>query len=103
ELLELVGLGDKVCLTIDLYQHPDLAAHVDVTPNGSLTRLARRSLGCFGGTTGAQDVDGSLHVAIRLLQRILTLHHARTCAIPEFFDLLRCYGHPLATCLGVSL
>src|SRR5690606_19443213 len=88
ERLELVVSGDEVGLAVHLHQDADAAAHVDVAADGALRGLASGALGRLGRTLGPEQVDRLLHVAARVGQRRLALHHAGAGAVPELLYVL---------------
>ncbi len=87
EFLELLGFRDKVGFTIELHQHTNLAAHMNVARDGALPRLALCPLCRFGRAAGAENVDCVLHVAVRLRQGGFALHHPRAGAVAEFLHV----------------
>src|SRR5207248_3722222 len=67
----------EVGLAVHLDQHADLAAHVDVRPDGALGRGAPGFLLRRGQPLLAQPIDRLLQVATGFLQRLLAVHHPR--------------------------
>ena len=86
--LELVGAGHEVGLAVDLDQHADLAAGVDVGADHALGGDAAGLLGGARQALLAQVVDGLLHVALGLDQGVLAVHHAGAGALAELLDHL---------------
>ena len=66
ELLELVGAGHEVGLAVDLDEHADPAAGVDVARDEALAGVAAGLLGGRGEALLAQERDGLLDVAVGL-------------------------------------
>src|SRR5690606_17080424 len=75
ELDEGIVPRDEVRLAVHLDHHGDLVVRVQVRADHALARLALRTLRRLRRTTRTQHVDGRLHVAVRLFQRLLALHH----------------------------
>src|ERR1019366_8557652 len=98
ELDELLVAGDEVGLAVDLHQHADLVAGVDVALDRPLAGLLTGALGGLGLSARAQDLDRLLQFAAGLGQSIATGQHAGPCPVPERFDLL-CVarGHALSS------
>ncbi len=66
QLLELVGARDEVGLAVDLDQHADAAAGVDVAGDEALAGVATGLLGGRRQALLAQQRDGLLEVAVGL-------------------------------------
>ena len=95
ELLELVRPGDEVGLAVDLDEHADAAAGVDVAGDEALASLAPGLLRGGGHAALAQQQDCLLDVAARLLEGALAVHHAGAGALAKLLDRLRGdRGHP---------
>src|SRR3954451_1113944 len=102
ELLELVGAGHEVGLAVDLDQHSDLAAGVDVAGHHALRGGAAAALGGRCLPLHAQDLDRLVHVALRLLQGGLGVHDAGARALAQGLDVLcRNSGAQLRAPLGI--
>jgi hypothetical protein len=84
ERLELLVLSDEVRLGINLDHGTAGAVHGHA--DQPLGRDPTRLLGGGGKTLGAQPVHRSFHVAVRLGQRLLAVHHARAGALAQFLD-----------------
>src|SRR5690606_30831602 len=95
QLAELLRLGDEVRFAVDLDQHTDAAAGMDVGLNQALGRHASRLLGRCSQALLPQIGDGLLHIAAGLLQGPLAVHHAGLGSLPQLLDHLRRYlRHP---------
>ncbi len=88
EPLELVGAGDEVRLAVDLDQHADPAAGVDVARDEALAGLPAGLLGGGGEALLAQGGDGLLDVAVGVLEGALAVHEAGAGALAQFLDRL---------------
>ena len=88
ELDEVVVAGDKVSLAVDLDQHADLVAGVDVALHHALGRLRAGALGRLGLPPGAQDLDRTLDVAVGFAERFAAGEHPRAGAVAEGLDFL---------------
>ena len=66
ELLELVGARDEVGLAVDLDEHADAAAGVDVARDQALAGVAAGLLGGRGQALLAQERDRLVEVAVGL-------------------------------------
>src|SRR5438132_2177486 len=75
--LELLVPGSEVRLAIDLHQHADLAAEVDVRAHRAFGGAAAGLLPCGGQALLPQPGDRLLDVAARLQQGLLAIHHSR--------------------------
>src|SRR5690606_12849502 len=94
--LEVFRPRHEVRLAVDLDQHPDLAAHVDVAADRTLARFPARTLRGLRGALRAQEVDRLLHVPARLLQRLLALHHPGARPLTQLLYLLSSDRHLFA-------
>src|SRR5690606_19632916 len=95
QLAELLRRGDEVRFAVDLDQHTDAAAGMDVGLNQALGRHASRLLGRCSQALLPQIGDGLLHIAAGLLQGPLAVHHAGLGSLPQLLDHLRRYlRHP---------
>src|SRR5919106_715650 len=74
EIPEVVGLGDEIGFAVHLDQHADLATQVDVRLHATLAGFPAGLLGRLGLPPCAEEVDGGLEVAGRLLKGLLALH-----------------------------
>ena len=88
QLLEVLGAGHEVGLAVELDEHADLAAGVDVGSDGALVGGAAGLLGGRGHAALAQDDEGVLHVALGLLQGLQAVAHGRAGLFAEFLDEL---------------
>src|SRR5262249_17451163 len=73
QLLELVRLGDEVGLAVDLDQHADLAARVDVGPDRPVGGDAGGPFGRLRESLLAQEPERLVEIALRLAERFLTI------------------------------
>src|ERR1044072_803061 len=97
QLLEVVGAGDEGGLAVDLDEHADLAAGVDVGADGPLGGDAAGLLGGARQPLRAQHVDRLLDVALALEEGVLAVHHAGAGALAKLLDHLRCDAHLLTS------
>src|SRR2546430_3801259 len=89
QCLEVLGAGHEVRFAIELDQHTDLAVVMQVGADQPFGRFASRALVGLGRAFLAQQVDRLLHVAARLLERALAVHHPRTGAGAQLGHELR--------------
>ena len=89
ELLELLGARDEVGLAVDLDEHADAAAGVDVAGDEALAGVATGLLGRRGQAALAQQRDRLVEVAVRLGQRLLAVHEPGAGPLAQFLDQLR--------------
>jgi len=68
---------------VDLHQHADLAAGVDVARHGALGRHAAAALGGLRLALHAQDLDRLVHVATGLGEGRLAVHHPGAGALAQ--------------------
>ena len=87
--MEIIGIGHKVGLAIELDQDPDAAAVVYVARHDPLIDGTVGPLGRLRLTLAAQEVDGCLDVGASVLQCSLAIHHPRARAVTEFLDGFR--------------
>ena len=74
ERAELVVLRHEVRLAVHFHEHTDLRAGQDRLGDDAILRFAVRLLRGTGGALLAEDIDGSLKIAIGLGERTLALH-----------------------------
>ena len=86
ELLEILVAGHEIGLTVDLDQTSGFAVRADERPDQSIGRLAVGFLGGFDDAALAQQRNGFVLVAARVLQGFLHVHHASGCHLAEFLD-----------------
>src|SRR5829696_3235924 len=89
KLLELLRPGDEVRLAIDLDEHADAAAGVDVAGDEAFAGLSTGLLGRCGETPLAQQRDRLVDVAAGLLEGTLAVHHAGAGALAKVPDRVR--------------
>ena len=87
QFLEVVGAGNEVALAVDLHQHPDLPARVDVVRYCPFTRHARGFLGRNRHPLFSQQDNRVLQVPLGLGQGMLAVHHGCPGLFPELFHL----------------
>src|SRR6185436_6218949 len=75
QFLEVLGASDEVALAVDLDQHADLAAGVDIAGNRALAGHAGSLLLRRGCSLLAENHDRLLHVARGLGEGLLAVHH----------------------------
>src|SRR5207302_4178892 len=75
----------------------------EAVPNLAFGRLAARALRGPRHPLLAQEDDRRVHLAVRLLQRLLGRHHPRAGAVAQLLDEARCnLGHYCCTSSGAS-
>ena len=85
QILEAIGVGDEVGLAVDLDGH----AHAVLVHIGIHHALGGDTAGLLGGggeTLLAQEVDGLVHVAVALDERLLAVHHTGAGALAQFLN-----------------
>src|SRR5258706_4711902 len=87
QLLEIIRARHEIALAVHFQQHANLSARVDVVAHRAFTCHARRLLSSQGNAPLAQVNNGLLHVAFRLNQGLLAIHHRSPALIAEFFYL----------------
>jgi len=88
ELLEPVTAGDKVSLAVDLDNHTEAGATVDVGADGTLSGDAGCLLIGGGDALLAEPDDGLLEVAAALGEGLLAVHHAGAGGVADSLDVL---------------
>ena len=88
ELLEVIGAGYEIAFAVELDEHADLAAGVDVGADGAFVGGAAGLLGSRRHAALAQHDEGFFHVALGFLQGLEAVAHGRAGFFAEFFDLL---------------
>src|ERR1700760_2169906 len=89
ELDEVVVVRDEVGVAVDLDQHADARAGVDVGLHGALGRDALAEILDLLALLQAQDLDGLVHIAAGLGERFLAVHHACARALAQRLDVFR--------------
>ena len=90
ELLELVRAGHEVRLAVDLDEHADAAAGVDVAATTSPSRASRPAFLAAGREAAlAQQRDRLVEVAVGLVEGALAVHEAGAGPLAQFLDQLR--------------
>src|SRR6202008_1097168 len=103
ERLEVLVAGHEVGVAVDLDQHADLAAAVDVGGDGALGGLAAADLERLVAGPDAQEPPGRLDIAPRLGEGVLAVHHARAGAVAQLLDLRGGDRRRAHFCSSVSL
>src|SRR5579862_9302789 len=101
QVLEVIGAGDKVAFAVDLDQHADLAAGVDVAGHRAFAGGARRLLGRGGNALLAENDDGLLDIALGFREGVLAVHHGSVGLVAKLFHL--CCGYVHGSSAHVSL
>ena len=78
--------GDEVGLAIDLDQHADLVADVDVGADHAFLGFTAGLLGGGRGALLAEDRFGGGEIALRFDEGFLAVHHARAGFVAELLD-----------------
>src|SRR5712664_1850053 len=99
--LELLVAGREVRLAVDLDQHADLAAQVDVRPHRALCGAAAGLLPRRGQALLPQPGDRLLDVAARLQQGLLAVHHPRAGLLAQVLHHRRCHFRHCELLLGL--
>ena len=86
ELLEVLVAGHEVGLAVDLDEHAQPAAGVDVGGHLALAGVAAGLLGGCRLAPLAEQDDGLLEVAAGLLEGALAVHEAGAGALAELLD-----------------
>src|SRR5450759_768182 len=86
ERRELRVASNEVSLAVDLDERRDLARRLDIGRDKALVRGAAGLLGQVRKALGAKDVHGAVHVARRLDERLLAVHHARAGGLAQGLD-----------------
>src|SRR5207253_9053064 len=102
QLLKGVRARHEVGLAVDLDQNAQLAAVMDVRPDGALAGLPVRSFARLGQPLLAEELDGSLQILLARLERFLAVHHAGASPIAELFHQLRARSHAQASASAIS-
>src|SRR5207237_1263261 len=89
QLLKGVRARHEVGLAVDLDENAQLAAVMDVRPDGALAGLPVRSFARLGQPLLAEELDGGLQILLGRLACLLEVHHARASPIGELFAQLR--------------
>ena len=84
---ELGVRAHEVGLAGDLDERGKLAILGHEGADGTLVRGAAGLLRSGGKAVLAKDVDGLVHIALGLDERLLALHHGRVGHVAELFDL----------------
>ncbi len=87
QLFEVFGARHEIAFAIDLDQHADLAAGMNVVANRTFAGHARRLLGRDRNTLLAQHDDRLLQVAFGFGQGLFAIHHRRSGFFAELFYL----------------
>src|SRR6266436_2112874 len=101
--LELLVAGREVRLAVDLDQHADLAAQVDVRPHRALCGAAAGLLPRRGQALLPQPGDRLLDVAARLQQGLLAVHHPRAGLLAQVLHHRRRHFRHCELLLGLVL
>ena len=88
ELLEPIAAGDKVSLAVDLDNHTEAGATVDVGADGTLSGDAGGLLIGGGDALLSEPDDGLLEVAAALGEGLLAVHHAGAGGVADSLDVL---------------
>ena len=81
--LEIRALGEEVSLAIDLDQHAELAARMNVGPDRAFRSDAARALGGRGDAFLTQPYGGLFEVTLALGQRLFAIHYTRAGLLPQ--------------------
>src|SRR5207253_10241591 len=81
---EVLVTCDEVCFAVHFDEHANLAA-MQIALHGAFLCFTLSALRSFRCTLRAQCINGLFHIAIGLLERLLTLHHPRAGPLAELF------------------
>ena len=102
EVLEVSVDGHEVGLAVDLDERTCSTVVVHVAGDGTFVGGAAGLLRKSCETLGAKQVDGLLHVAFGLRERLLAVHHACAGALAQLLDHLGVDLHVSGTFLDVA-
>src|SRR5437667_7833235 len=88
KLLKCFRARHEVRLAVQLHDHADLSASVDVAAHQAFAGFARSFLGCSCLALLAQNADGFFDVAIGFDERGAAITEARVGPFPQFLDEL---------------
>ncbi len=88
ECLEVSVARNEVGLAVDLDEHAGLRVIGYEPADDSFVGGPTGLLGQRSQTLGAEQVDGDVHVAVRLREGLLAIHHACASALAQFLDHL---------------
>jgi hypothetical protein len=87
QFLEVFGARHEIAFAVDLDQHANLAAGVNVVAHGTFAGDARRFLGCDRNALFSQHDDRLLQVAFGFGQGLFAIHHRCSGFFAELFYL----------------
>ena len=90
ELLKLLATRDEVSFTVQLDEHADFSAHVNVRTDNTFSGDTTFALLRGRQTTLAQNVDSLLFIAACFDECILALHHSRSGLLPKLLHCCCC-------------
>ena len=85
EVLEIVGVGNEVSLTVDLDDGAHGAVLADVLGDSTFRGDAAGLLGGLAQSLLTQPLNGLVHVAVALHEGLFAVHHAGAGALAQFF------------------
>ena len=88
EVQELLGAGDEVRLAVQLDEHADAPAGVDIGLDHALAGRAVGALRGGGDALLAQQRAGAIEVAFRPVERALGVHHSGAGLLAEPLHIL---------------
>src|SRR5579884_1373576 len=110
EIVKTLGARDEIGLAIDLHEHADLPARVDITADESFGSFAHGFLGGSGLPLLAQNANGLLEIAAGFHERGSAIGKARIRALAQLLDELRgnlnCWllcAHPVSLLAEIGL
>ena len=89
DLAEIFVTRDEIRLTRHFDEHAGAAVVEDLAADDAFARRAVGTLLGLGDALLAEVLDGGVHVATILLERLLAIHHAGAGALAEFRNSLR--------------
>ena len=87
QLFEVIGARHEIAFAVDLDQHANLAAGVNVVAHRTFAGHTRRFLRGHGNALFAQHDDCLFQVAFGFGQGLFAIHHRRSGFFAELFYL----------------
>src|SRR5215831_9226165 len=84
--LEVVSASDKICFAVDLNQHSQAPATVNIRTDRAFLRTPCRALGSCLQTLFAQEIYGLIHNTIGGSEGFFTIHNSSPGLLTKFLD-----------------